>query len=331
VDSGKIYALGETSYYYPAAIYCRQRFAEGAFGHIVYGEAEYYHDWDHGLEDVYKWRSANAGKNWREQAGDPPMYYPTHSTSMIISVTGAHMTHVSCQGYVDREPDTIFNPEVNIWKNAFSNESALFRMSDGSSARINEFRRVGHPGADRMNLFGTRGSFEQNCHGAIWVTKDRKGSEKLDDLLACARVASSEIVGQMAKVNSADGTHMNVSKIHDVARLPKEFVGLPNGHRGSHQFLVDDFVKACVENKHPPTNVWQAARYAIPGIVAHESALRGGELLEIPDFGDVPAEARLFAAPQYFERRVANTSDASSAGKGATAAGTERSLIVEGR
>jgi hypothetical protein len=133
-----IYALGETSYY-PAAIFCRQRFSAGAFGHIVYGEAEYYHDWDHGLEDVYKWRSANAGKNWREQAGDPPMYYPTHSTSMIISVTGARMTHVSCQGFVDREPDTVYNPRVNIWKNAFSNESALFRISDGSSAPINEF------------------------------------------------------------------------------------------------------------------------------------------------------------------------------------------------
>ena len=68
-------------------------------------------------------------------------------------------------------------------------------------------------------------------------------------------------------------------------RLPKEFVGLPNGHCGSHQFLVDDFVQACLTGTTPPNNVWQAARYCVPGLVAHESALRGGELLEIPDFG----------------------------------------------
>jgi len=83
-------------------------------------------------------------------------------------------------------------------------------------------------------------------------------------------------------------THAGVSQVHDVARLPREFVGLPNGHVGSHQFLVDDFVKCCVAGELPPCNVWQAARYVLPGLIAHESALRGGELLEIPDFGDAP-------------------------------------------
>ena len=72
-ETGNIYMLGETSYYYPAVIYCRQRFREGAFGDIVYAEAEYYHDWDHGLYAVAKWRG---GKNWRETAGVPPMFYP---------------------------------------------------------------------------------------------------------------------------------------------------------------------------------------------------------------------------------------------------------------
>ena len=39
----------------------------------------------------------------------------------------------------------------------------------------------------------------------------------------------------------------------------------------------------------PPVNAWVAARYTLPGIVAHESALQGGERLAIPDFGDAPA------------------------------------------
>ena len=67
-ETGNIYMLGETSYYYPAVIYCRQRFREGAFGDMVYAEAEYYHDWDHGLYDVARWRG---GENWRETAGVP--------------------------------------------------------------------------------------------------------------------------------------------------------------------------------------------------------------------------------------------------------------------
>ena len=120
---------GETSYYYPAALYCRERFREGDFGRVVYGEGEYYHDWEHGLYAVQRTRG---GQRWLEHAGAPPMYYPTHSMSMIVSVTGAYATHVSCQGVVDRaRDDGVYGERANVYGNVFSNESALFRMSDG--------------------------------------------------------------------------------------------------------------------------------------------------------------------------------------------------------
>ena len=74
--------------------------------------------------------------------------------------------------------------------------------------------------------------------------------------------------------------------MHDLSRLPKEFLGLPNGHAGSHQFMVDDFVKACVSGQTPPNSVWDAARYLVPGLIGHESAMNGSVLMEVPDFGD---------------------------------------------
>ena len=80
------------------------------------------------------------------------------------------------------------------------------------------------------------------------------------------------------------------AKVHPVDRLPKEFRGLRNGHEGSHQFLVDDFVRAVHTGGLPPVNVWEAAKYAAPGIVAHESALKEGEMLPVPDFGEPPEE-----------------------------------------
>lgn len=288
-ETGKTYMIGETSYYYPDVIYCRQQYDKGRFGKVVFGEAEYYHDFDHGLYNVKKWRG---GKDWKKIAGIPPMFYPTHSISCIVSVTGAHMTHVSCQGFVDNHEDSLFKKGVNKWDNEFSNETALFRMSDGSSVRINEFRRIGHPGANRMTLFGTEGSFENNKHGAIWLTKDRNTKIIVDDLLTCApNPLKSELEEDddlMSKVTGEDGTHLGVAKIHDVNLLPKEYQGERNGHHGSHQFLVNDFI-TCVESGMMPTNnVWQAARYMLPGLVAHESAKQGGKLLEIPDFGAPP-------------------------------------------
>lgn len=115
-STGKIYMVGETSYYYPCAIYCREQFKKGDFGDIVYAEGEYIHDYIHGMYNVAKWRH---GKDWEKYFGIPPMFYPTHSTSMIVSVTGAHVTHVSGMGFTDRHPDNLYARKDNVWENPF--------------------------------------------------------------------------------------------------------------------------------------------------------------------------------------------------------------------
>ena len=275
-ETGQIYMMGETSYYYPGAMYCREKVARGEFGHLVYAEGEYYHDWDHGLYDVMKWRG---GENWLKHAGSPPMHYPTHSTGQVISVIGGYATHVSCHGFVDRKDDQVYRPDSNIWRNRFSNQTALFTMSDGSCMRINEFRRCGHPGVERLAaVVGTEASFEQNVAGAAWLTKHTV--ENVTALLECSG-------GHLGMAKSPDWGKFKVyDTVHPSERLPKAFLTQKNGHHGSHQFLVDDFLKACVEHKTPPVNAWAAARYTIPGIVAHESSIRDGERLAVPDFGD---------------------------------------------
>ena len=282
-ETGQIYMVGETSYYYPCAIYCRERYRNGDFGHIVYGEAEYCHDYVHGMYAVAQWRH---GKDWEKHFGMPPLYYPTHSTSMIVSVTGARVTHVSAMGFVDRHEDNLYAREDNVWKNPFSNETMLCRMSDGSTARINEFRRIGHPGTVGMRLYGTEASYEEQVGSQVWITKNRDETIDLTPELSCAGVPVSPTEGEMAKVTGADGTHQGAASVHPVGLLPRSFIGLPNGHRGSHQFLVHDFVTSCTTESIPPNNVWQAARYVIPGLIGHESAMKGGELLEVPDLGD---------------------------------------------
>lgn len=297
--TGKIYMIGETSYYYPCAIYCRERHGRGDFGRIVYGEGEYYHDYRHGLYDVYKWRH---GEDWERHYGIPPLFYPTHSTSMIVSVTGAHVTHVSGMGFVDQHPDNLYARKDNFWKNPFSNETMLCKMSDGSMARISEFRRIGHPGTVGMSLYGTEAGYEEQVGGQMWITPDRGQCVDLSETLKCRNIPAVHKVGQMKKVTGSDGTHADVSSVHPVQLLPKEFVGLPNGHAGSHQFLVHDFVSACVTGKTPPNNVWDAARYLVPGLIAHESAMKGGILMEVPDFGDPPAlRARRTATERPWE------------------------------
>jgi len=85
--------------------------------------------------------------------------------------------------------------------------------------------------------------------------------------------------------------HLGVSDVHPVERLPAEFVGMRNGHAGSHQFLVQDFFEAMATGKLPPNHIWISARYNAPGIVAHESCQKEGERLSIPDFGKPSEDA----------------------------------------
>ena len=89
----------------------------------------------------------------------------------------------------------------------------------------------------------------------------------------------------------ADGFGFRMtSPVQPVERLPKEYEGIHNGHNGTHHFLIDDFCRAYETGKLSPTNIWAVARYNIPGLLAHESALRGGEPIDVPDLGDPPAD-----------------------------------------
>jgi hypothetical protein len=62
-----------------------------------------------------------------------------------------------------------------------------------------------------------------------------------------------------------------------------------SGHGGSHTFLTHEFIRSVIEDRWPAVNVYEAIAYTLPGIVAHQSALRGGELLKIKDYGKASA------------------------------------------
>ena len=82
----------------------------------------------------------------------------------------------------------------------------------------------------------------------------------------------------------------DASPIQPLERLPKEFSGMPNGHNGTHHFLVDDFCRACTTGKLSPTNIWEVAKYNLPGLIAHKSALAGGVPMEVPYLGEAPED-----------------------------------------
>ena len=302
-----VYMMAETCYYYPGAMYCREKYKNGDFGKFVYAEAQYYHD----IREMYGDFKRSGGEKWRRVAGIPPMFYPTHSISMVFSAIDQYATKVSCMGLRDDFPDDIFGEEKNDFENPFSNETAIFRMSGGGVVRINEFRRCGinKPSTYITCFYGEQGAYDAATDKMFFQTApyiNRDGEtpvrylEDVSDEMLPTRYLDfrdgkiDEINGQKWDPHSSPVgvcTITGITKQDDESRLPKSYRGrFPCAHFNSHPYLVDDFCRAVVENKLPPNNAWDAARYMIPGLVAHESALRGGELLDIPDLGEAPAE-----------------------------------------
>ena len=275
------YFMAETSFYYPAVVFSRKKFAEGQMGKFVYGEGEYLHDMSHGFSDAY---AANGGDDWKSTASFPPMLYSTHSVSTILSVTGAQATSVTCIGLKDTAGDGIFDSNVSMWQNDQSNQIALFETSDGGVMRIAELRRVGTAPLEstvRMSIFGTEGSFEQQVGYASWATKN-SFDIITDEIGTFSDVENPySLKPDYIPPNLWDG---GFARVHDRSQLPKEFVGLSNGHGGSHQFMVDDFVMDAVGERKAPMNVIDAARFTIPGVLAHQSAQMAGQKLQIPQF-----------------------------------------------
>jgi predicted dehydrogenase len=164
---------------------------------------------------------------------------------------------VCAWGYANRTGDSYFVDE----NDAFSNETALFYMSNGAAMRICEHREIGHGAREIFRIYGTESSFENDT----WVTKAERTPLTVEQM--------------------RDPLPLEVAEAFQSVSLTSDFYG---GHGGSHAYLVHEFVEAVAQERQPAINVWEAVRYMAAGVMAHRSALRDGEVLAVPDWGDAP-------------------------------------------
>jgi predicted dehydrogenase len=263
-STGMKYMMAETSYFRPETMTCMEWSREGRFGTIFYSEAEYHHE---GLLPLMY--DDRGFPTWRY--GFPPMLYPTHSTGMVVPVTGERLVEVQAIGWGDGHEIL----QTNQYKNPFWNTTGFFKTSGGHSSRVSVFWHVAAGVTERAQFYGSRLSYimerpEGSPNTVIRIAKDGK------------------------TVIDANGYPAGEVSI-EAFKQPDHFEKLPaplrvkTGHGNSHTFITHEFVSAILEDRHPAVNAWEAIAYTVPGIVAHQSALRGGEPMKIKDYGKPPA------------------------------------------
>jgi predicted dehydrogenase len=135
-------------------------------------------------------------------------------------------------------------PDANVFGNPFDSETALFKTNEGGSSRINL------------------------CWGTPGV-----GGEY------------GEVHGELGSVI---GTEFNPKdKLGDPSRFAKPQLppGMdPGGHGGSHGYLTNEFLTAILEDRDPLINIAWSLNMTLPGIIAHESALKDGEWMKVPQY-----------------------------------------------
>ena len=137
-----------------------------------------------------------------------------------------------------------FQPEANCYKNPFDSEVALFQTSEGGSARMS----------------------------VCWGMRGSAGETGL-------------VHGELGRMNgtsfSPEEDRPNLPDLSKPSLPPGMDAG---GHDGSHGYLTNEFVTALLENRTPLINIALSLNMTVPGIIAHQSALKDGELLTVPQY-----------------------------------------------
>ena len=81
--------------------------------------------------------------------------------------------------------------------------------------------------------------------------------------------------------NTYQGLEKNLPNTRRPPLPPRVDAG---GHGGSHGYLMNEFVTAILQERKPLVDVALALNLTVAGIVAHQSALKDGESLKIPQY-----------------------------------------------
>ncbi|MDA0350548.1 MAG: hypothetical protein O3C43_25020 [Verrucomicrobia bacterium] len=195
------------------------------------------------------------------------MYYPTHCTAHLIGVTGERLVAVSCHGWGDDSPVL----KDNVYNNPFWNNTAMFKTDRGNSFYCKVWWKGAHMGSERAEWIGDKMSFygPDRTYSSQPIIVTRTEEKDADE---------AGFVRSKTKPQPYEQVEWFMTDM-----LP-EPLRHNSGHHGSHSFLTHEFISALKEGRAPAVDIYEALSYTVPGIIAHQSALKDGETMKVPVF-----------------------------------------------
>jgi predicted dehydrogenase len=253
-ESGKVYMMMETAVYTREFLYAQELARQGKLGKIQF------------LRGSHQQNMSLPG--WPAYwYGMPPMHYATHAVGPLLHLAGARAESVVCFG-----SGRIRDEYVAQYGSPFAVESALVRLADSDLAcevtrslfdTIRQYR-------ESFDVYGTERSFEweQLIGDRAVVYSGFEDAERVEVPDYGHRLPKE--IAPFTRAGVYDEEHEHTSFIQG------------GGHGGSHPHLVHEFVSAIKEGRRAAVDAATAANWTMTGVCAHESAMRGGERIAIP-------------------------------------------------
>lgn len=263
--SKKNYMMMETSVYTYQCLYVKELIEKGEIGIIQFLRGAHY-------QDMEGWPSY-----WM---GLPPMLYATHAVAPLLALSKSRAVKVHCYG------SGVMRDELQKqYNNPYPIESAIFQL-DKPNLCAEVTRSLFHTARDYMesfNVYGEKASFEWHMESELPVIF--KMSEKFPEwgrghIISSSRVIPPDYTDLLPK----EIAHYSAHQVILDEKNPHLSVLQGGSHHGSHPHLVNEFVRSIVEQRSPWINEITAANWTAAGICAHESAMKNGAEILIPDF-----------------------------------------------
>ena len=258
-ETGLKYMMMETVVYSREYLYVEELYRKGELGELQYLQASHQQDMD-GWPDYWP--------------GLPPMHYATHCVGPCLALPKKDAARVSCFG-----SGRIREELVEHYGSPFAIETAHVQLADSNlTARvIRSLFDTARQYRESFDVYGTKQAYE-------WPLIEGE-----DPVLHTAKKPEHEIptrvsVPDFAHRLPAEIREFTTKGVYDLAENTHLSFTQGAGHGGSHPHLAHEFLRALVEDRDPYPNATQSANWTCVGILAHESAMRGGEILELPAF-----------------------------------------------
>ncbi len=253
VKSRKNYMMMETAIYTREFLFIRELRDTGKLGRIQF------------MRGCHQQEMAGWPGYWE---GLPPMHYATHAVSPCLALVRGEADYVSCFG-----SGRIADALIAKYGSPFAVESALFKVRAQQMAFevTRSLFETARQYVESFDVYGDKMSFEwTQVEDEQPVTHLGEKPERVT-IPDYARLLPEPIQRFTTKgVYDAEHAHLSFTQ--------------GGGHGGSHPHLVHEFVSSIVEGRPSFPDVYQSVNWTCAGICAHESAMRGGEIVHLPDF-----------------------------------------------